>query len=188
MTILFARNRDQALLALMLQEARRAADEANMYVGRTAVQKLMYFAKQMGTPMDYQFDIYHYGPFCQEIMQDIDLLTFDGVIKDKASKPEYSNYYPSDNMEEILSLHEQELNHYREKIRDVVKLISLKPDQLEMLSTLDFIYRKEKASVASGSIKERVLDQFFKYKENKFKKDDMLKYYDLMVEAKIFEE
>src|SRR5580700_10617544 len=89
-------NRNHALLALVIQEAAvAAAHDADSYVGRTAVQKLVYFAQLAGMPAEYRFDIHFYGPYCYEITRDAEWLTADQVIQDVSKVPEkYSNYSP----------------------------------------------------------------------------------------------
>ena len=93
MSLCLTGTQDHSLLAMVVQEARRAAETWGGFVGRTAVQKMMYFLKATGVPMTYRFDIYHYGPFCEEILRDVEWLIADGVITDLSDKPEkYSNY------------------------------------------------------------------------------------------------
>jgi uncharacterized protein YwgA len=37
------------------------------YLGRTAIQKLVYFAKTLGVPIPSSFEIYTYGPYSDSV-------------------------------------------------------------------------------------------------------------------------
>ncbi|MDB5313172.1 MAG: hypothetical protein JWO38_7374 [Gemmataceae bacterium] len=50
---------EQALLTATAQAA--APESGNRYLGRTALQKILYFLQISGVPMRYRFEIYHYG-------------------------------------------------------------------------------------------------------------------------------
>ena len=39
----------------------------NSYLGRTAMQKLIYFIKELGAPVPCSFDIYMYGPYSNAV-------------------------------------------------------------------------------------------------------------------------
>ena len=71
-------NEDQAILA----EVVKRCEALGHNPGRTALQKIAYFLKRQGIPMSYGFELYHYGPFCQEILWDAEMLTSLGVIVD----------------------------------------------------------------------------------------------------------
>ena len=79
MDLLLTGSRDQALVAMVVEEARQAADVSGGFVGRTALQKVLYFLRCRGVPMGYSFDIYHYGPFCDDVLRDAEWLQADQV-------------------------------------------------------------------------------------------------------------
>ena len=72
-------------------------------------------------------------------------------------------------------------------------MLPLTPDQLELIATLDFAYRWERASGGSGPWKQRVIKKFFEIKMNKKSKFDpndpkkIEKAYDSLVKAKLIE-
>ena len=180
MTLLLTGERDQALLALVIKEARQIADENKRYVGRTAIQKIMYFLKARGIPMNYKFDIYHYGPYCQDIITDTDWLIVDDVIRDQSTKPDnYSNYAPYVSMDEILEVISDLSSNERDIIRDTVKaLIPLEPNLLELLATLDYLLRAEKATGRKTEIKETVVKRLMEVKGAKFEQNLVESMYD----------
>jgi uncharacterized protein YwgA len=69
MTLQFTGTWEHALLAATAQAAAESGD--NGYLGRTALQKILYFLQTSGVPMRYRFDIYHYGPYCDRITRDV---------------------------------------------------------------------------------------------------------------------
>src|SRR5580704_17837514 len=99
---------EQALLAATAQTAAQIGGQG--YLGRTALQKILYFLQISGVPMRYRFDIYHYGPYCDRISRDVEWLLADGVLKDVSSNPDkYSNYHTSDAAGELIQKHKAEL-------------------------------------------------------------------------------
>src|SRR5438270_2170265 len=161
---------EQALVAATAQAA--AASQASGYLGRTALQKILYFLQISGVPMRYRFDIYHYGPYCDRISRDVEWLVADGVLKDASSSPEkYSNYRPAEAADELLRLHATALQAHQETIHKVVQtLLPLRPDHLELLATLDYLYRQIKAGGGHGPWKERVINRFMEVKKDKFQR------------------
>lgn len=178
---------EQALLAATAQAA--APEGVNGYLGRTALQKILYFLQISGVPMRYRFEIYHYGPYCDRIYRDVELLLADGVLKDASSNPEkYSNYRPGDAAEELLRPHKDRLDPYRATIADVVKaLIPFQPGHLEILATLDYLYRQLRAGGGQGPWKERVISRFLEVKQDKHDQAEVGNAYDSLVRAKLIE-
>lgn len=189
MSLVLADNRDQAVLALVIQKASEVVSSQNGYLGRTAVQKMMYFLKTLGVPMDYKFEIYRYGPFCETILRDVDYLLADNVIKDKSPSPhKYSNYEPAEAAGELVGLYQQELAPYQELINSVVTTLApMEPPKLELLSTLDYLYRHEKASGRVSGWKTAVVSKFLEVKGNKFQEPEVARIYDIMANANLVE-
>jgi uncharacterized protein YwgA len=178
---------EQAVLAAT---ARTAANHAGKgYLGRTALQKIVYFLQLAGVPMRYRFDIYHYGPYCDRISRDVELLVADGVLKDISSNPEkYSNYRPAEEADELLHSHATALQTQQMTIERVVNtLLPLEPDHLELLATLDYLYRQKRAGGGTGPWKDGVIDRFMEVKKDKFQRADVSAAYDSMVLAKLLD-
>lgn len=166
---------EQALLAAVIQEACRAAGQKGGFVGRTALQKLMYFLKRSGVPMSYRFDIYHYGPFCHEILRDAEWLQADGVIVDRTPDAEkFSNYAPGAALEELISAHAAEIERHRTLIRTVVgALVPMRPERLELIATLDYLYRSYAATGKPGPWKDTVVSRFLEIKGSRFSRQEV---------------
>lgn len=43
-------------------------------LGKTQLQKLVYFLQESGVPLGYEYEIYHYGPYSFELSEDMDSL------------------------------------------------------------------------------------------------------------------
>jgi uncharacterized protein YwgA len=181
MPLTFANTRDHALLAMVIQEARVVADERQGFLGRTAVHKMMYFLRVAGVPMSYRFSLYHYGPFCQDILSDIDYLLADEVVEDRAMREHYSNYAPGKNIDELLRNFQGELEPHRERVQEVIRLFApLNPAQLELVATLDYIHRHYRAQGQTGDLKDKVVEMLMRVKVGKFTKGDAAGFYDAM--------
>lgn len=184
MELTFADTRDQALVALAIQKA--SANSA--YLGRTAVQKIVYFLKVADVPMDYRFEIYHYGPFSDALRSDIGWLLADEVISDKSNDTStYSKYVPGPAFGTLIDKYRGDLSHYESTIQAVVSALPLSdPKQMEMIATLDYLYRATKASNPSGPYRDGVIKRFQEVKGEKFTKTEIERAYDEMVKAKLF--
>ena len=189
MSLIMTGSRDQALLATVVREAHASVTKSGGYVGRTALQKIMYFLQVSGIPMNYRFDIYHYGPFCEEILRDIDWLTADQVVIDRSDNPQrYSNYAPGENSDELIQMHQSFLAPLRNKIDALVRaFIPLKPRTMELIATLDYLYRQQKATTSSGPWKPSVISRFDQVKAGKFLPEEINEAYDGMVRMGLIE-
>jgi uncharacterized protein YwgA len=94
MEILLCNRFDDAVIAYIIKKWNELSD---VPLGRTIIQKLCYFVKSKGVPMRYDFDMYHYGPYCQDLYYRMDDMTADNVVKDenlinnnKTGKSKYS--------------------------------------------------------------------------------------------------
>lgn len=158
------------------------------YLGRTAIQKLLYFLNVLGVPMRYNFDIHHYGPFCQSIMHDVEWLAADGVIEDRAKDSRYSNYKPGAAWSELAGQFNDKLNSFEEQIKSVCDALSgMSPEPLELIATLDFSYRWVRAAGGNGPWKAKTIEKFKSIKKEKFPGDEIDSWYDVLVEATLVE-
>lgn len=180
-------DRDQALLALVVKEGYQAAQKEGRSFGRIALQKIMYFLKVTGVPMNYRFEIYRYGPFCSQIMRDADFLEFDNVIVD--DKGEFgSSYQPSENIKEFLEEFEGQIGEFRNSVRNLAEILApLSTKVLELYATVDFVYREQRAKNKAGPWKQTVLERFMTLKGERFNRDEVDSIYDNMCKAGIFE-
>jgi len=185
MKLYLARSREHALIAFAIREASKLAAKSKGYVGRTALQKIMYFVKRMGVPLPYTFDLYHYGPFCQDIYTAVEYLTVDEVIKDDSpDQSRYSNYVGGPNMPKLIRMYKDDVKRWSKKIFPVVKaLVPYNPDNLELVATLDYLFQQEHAKAPETSdaqVRETVVSRFMSIKGAKFLRAKVEKTYDVL--------
>jgi hypothetical protein len=63
----------------------------------------------------------------------------------------------------------------------------MRPEKLELLATLDYLYRQLAASGGSGPWRERVVARFMEVKRDKFSRAEVEGTYDVMAEVGILE-
>jgi len=179
---------DQALVAHVIRRANLIAKEKNGYVGRIAVQKIVYFLKARGVPTSYRFDIYHYGPYSDTLNRDVEFLAADEVILNISSRPErYYDYAPGPLMDELTSLHSNFIVTYTNEIDEVVSAFApLSATELELTATLDYMYRRIRGTGISVPGKQRVIEAFVDVKKDKFTREQVEKTYDSMYAAGVF--
>ena len=121
-------------------------------------------------PMSYKFDIHHYGPFCSDIISDMDWLKADEIVQD-ATNPDarYSNYRPGSNSGALEAKFAVNLGPYQATIDSVANALGgLEASDLELLATLDYCFRWVKAGGGSGPWQDRTIARFKQFKDQKF--------------------
>jgi uncharacterized protein len=183
-TLYYTGNFEHSLLALVIREGGNAPKDSTL--GRTAIQKIVYFLKALGVPTRYQFEIHHYGPFCDQITSDLELLMADGVIVDKGAAPRYAYTLASvHSADELITTHSELAERYGALVTRVVTVFGgLAPRDLELYATLHYAYRYEMAGDGAAP-KERVLARFREYKGEKFTPAELDGAYDAMVAASL---
>jgi len=182
--------RDQALLALVVKEAGQELETSGKgYLGRTALQKILYFLQVFGIPMRYRFDVHHYGPFCSQILSDVDWMTVTEAIKDTSTDPDrYSNYRIGDDGEALISDFGEELEPYRETVRDIVSALAPgNPESLELISTLHYAYRELSVSLERSPKGKELIRRFREFKPDRFNEDEVNDAIDCLMKAKLIE-
>jgi uncharacterized protein YwgA len=161
---------EHALLAQVVKEAAEVAQKEGGYLGRTALQKIVYFLQVLEVPMRYRFEVFHYGPFCDSILGDTDWLLADEVIAESSPNPDkYSKFTPGPTCDELLQKHATKLEQFEHTIKDTVKaLLPLKPDHLELIATLDYSFREVKATLGKKPPRQKVIARFREFKGDKF--------------------
>lgn len=116
-------------------------------------------------------------------------LLADGVIVDKSNEPQkYSNYAPGPSLGELLDMHRESIDLYRQHVQAIVSmLVPLGPSKRELLSTLDYLYRQEKASGRTSGWKAAILPRFQEHKGNKFPQEEVSEVYDIMADVGLVE-
>ncbi len=180
---------EHALLAKVVSEATDIAQQGGGFLGRTAIQKIVYFLQVLGVPMRYRFEVYHYGPFCASILGDLDWLLADAAIRDDSTDPgKYSKYVPGSACSDLVEKHSAKLEEYDETVKNTVKaLLPLKPDHLELIATLDYAFRETRAMTGKKPARGIVISRFREFKGEKFSDVEIAKTYDQLEGAGLFD-
>ena len=177
---------EHALIAATVAASTNGSGQSRL--GRTAIQKLLYFMNILGVPMRYNFDIHHYGPFCSSVMHDVEWLLADSVIEECSQESRYSLYVPGESWQELAKQYRQPLEQYREPIQQVCRTLSDRsPRELELIATLDFAFRWVRAGVGNGPWKTLTIEKFNSIKKEKFDDAEIDTSYDSLVRAGLIE-
>jgi uncharacterized protein len=116
----------------------------NGFLGRTAVQKLVYFARAAGVPLPCSFEIYNYGPYSDQVTFAVDGLLADEVLADTSTNcSRYSNYRLANDKFHFPQQLEKKVAAHKGQIERVVKhLGGFRPEQLELIATLHFVHHR----------------------------------------------
>ncbi len=180
---------EHALLAKVVKEAAAVAQNEVGYLGRTAIQKIVYFLQVLNVPMRYRFDVHHYGPFCEGILGDTEWLVADSVIVDSSPNTQkYSKFTPGPACDELIAKYSDKLKEYGDTIKNTVKaLLPLRPDHLELIATLDYAFREKRATAGKKPARTAVISRFREFKGEKFSETEIAKTYDKLEDAGLFD-
>ena len=94
----------------------------NGFLGRTAIQKLVYFGRSTGVPVPCSFEIYNYGPYSDQVTFTVDGLLADEILTDtSANSSRYSNYKLSRKRICFASDIEKKVEPHRKQIEAIAK-------------------------------------------------------------------
>ena len=158
------------------------------YLGRTALQKLIYFIQILGVPLNYTFDIHNYGPFCSDLLSDLDWLQFGDIIKDESPEVRYSNFRTGNGWMTLKEDFTDRLDEHQESIDAVANAMGdMKPETLELIATLDFCFRWIHTAHPNGPWKELAIKKFKAIKKDKFPEEDIDYWYDQLESIRLIE-
>ncbi|MEZ5401964.1 MAG: hypothetical protein R2729_19990 [Bryobacteraceae bacterium] len=157
------------------------------YLGRTAMQKLVYFARAVGVPIPCKFEIYTYGPYSETVTFAVDSLLADDVIRDMSKDPRsYSDYRLGENAQELLGAYGRLIEPSRTKIDAVVKNLGrFSPQILELVATLHFAFHRLKGICQRDPSKEDVISEFQRVKKDKFAEAEISSWYEALRRASL---
>jgi uncharacterized protein YwgA len=156
----------------------------NGYLGRTAVQKLTYFAKAMGVPIPCSFGIYTYGPYSDTVTFSMESLLADEVVVDRSPKPDYSNYRLGEHATDLLDAFDGEISPNVETIDRVVRALGgFRPQELELIATIHFIAMRQRQIRRREPGKSDVISEFKSIKGDKFGQQEVSAWYDALKKA-----
>jgi uncharacterized protein YwgA len=130
-------------------------------LGKTQVQKLVYFAQDCGVPLNYRYEIYHYGPYSFELSNDLGSLDSLGVLN-VASEPSGFGFDISvGRFAEKFNLEPK----YQRKVQKVIDQFGLNSTaQLEVKATIHFVHSVIKKKVPQNKVKSEVVQRVLELK------------------------
>jgi len=148
------------------------------YLGRTALQKLVYFCKAVGVPIPCSFEIYNFGPYSEEVTRSATSLLADEALQDLSNSGAYSSYTLGANANDFSKEFLDEVAGYRPTIDSIVQVLGpCNPNTLELVATLHFVNARQKGILGRRPSKESVMAEFRSIKGNKFSEGDMDSWY-----------
>ncbi len=193
MDILLCNKFDDAIVAYIVKKWN---DLSGVPLGRTIIQKLCYFVKSKGVPLDYDFDIYHYGPYSQNLYFRMDDMAADGIVTDENAtnmcnsnlKTNRSKYLPGDNVDKLLEMYSGDLSKFTTTIDNVIDVFrEFDHTGLELLSTIHFFQTTLTDFYKKPADKAEVIMKVKKAKGGKFEDDLISRAYNALKEAGIFD-
>lgn len=177
----FANDLTHALVAYLIGRYKVASSNK---LGRTILQKLCYFAKASGVPLPFRFEIYHYGPFSQEVFQVTEALLVDEVIKDLTGDSNKSDYAPDSNWHGLIGSFEDDLGRYKAMLDRIAETFSaLDPSQMELVSTIHYIHNSHSEWAKKTPSKGEVVESVLSIKKAKFDRNYISRVYDILDKA-----
>jgi uncharacterized protein YwgA len=179
--IFFADKVADALLAYLIKSYTGTSSET---LGRTILQKLCYFAKASGVPLPFRFEIYHYGPFSQEIFYRTEDLLLDGVIEDRSSDRGQSNFVPGPNLDSFLNRFGEAIGQHETNLERVATMFSrLDASQMELVSTIHYMHSSHREWFKEVPSKDAVVANVLQVKGDKFDRQAVERAFDILREA-----
>lgn len=106
-------------------------------LGKTQVQKLVYFAQDCGIPLQYKYEIYHYGPYSFELSHELGSLDSLGVLNIQSDPSGFGFDISTGKFADRFELDPK----YQKKIDKVIRHFgSNTPAQLEVKATIHFVH------------------------------------------------
>ncbi len=115
-------------------------------LGKTAMMKYMFLLQKIyKVPLGYDFEIYTYGPYATEVMEDIDYAQHQDIISvEKVTYPTGNTGYhlsPSLNIAKTVDKEKEFVLQYQQSVREVVELFGDKSaKELELTTTIIYLY------------------------------------------------
>ena len=173
--------------ALVAYVVKSFSNRTNNYLGRTAIQKICYFAQVLGVPLNLDFQVHHYGPFSDTLWHMVDDFVVEDILHDRSTNQErYSNYQPGTQLQEVIAEHASIVNKNAPTIDAVVEALKdLPPQKLELLSTVHYVARSLGTEPGRAPGKADVVRSFKDLKGDKFDESQIAAVCDILSQAKL---
>ncbi len=180
----FSRNLCAAYIAAIVRSFEK--QHKTGYLGRTALQKLSYFSKELGVPIPCSFEIYTYGPYSDAITFEVDSLQADEVLMDQSKDSKYSNYKLGPRASDFFRTMDGDVEAWTPMIDTVVSVFGgFSPQDLELIATLQFVAQRQRTIARTAPSRDSVVNEFRQIKKDKFPTDKINGWYDALKNTKL---
>jgi uncharacterized protein YwgA len=125
-------------------------------LGKKQMQKLVYFAQHCGMPLQYEYEIYHYGPYSFDLSQELSSLDSLGVLVIDSDPGRAGFDISVGKFAKGFSLEPK----YEKKIDKVVSDFgSNTPAELEVKATIHFVFSLVRDKTARSKTKTEVIQK-----------------------------
>lgn len=144
-------------------------------VGKKSIQKLIYLLQELGVDLNYRYKMYHYGPYCSELSNDLDIMDMTNTINIEPNPNMYGysiklGEFGKEQASDIEQLLYSDREHF-DKLLSVFGECSAK--ELELYATMHLverILRKREQDWSQESVTREVKILKPKYPDNDIKK------------------
>jgi hypothetical protein len=151
--------------------------DKNISPSKIALQKILFFLKERGILLRYEFEAYAYGPFSKEVVVTADYLATQKGIRicrtDYELLPEFTHCLPENLQQDV----NQHLTLFMELVDNDFKF-----GQLELIGTVLYCIRSLQEHGMSVSQPE-VTKEFKAWKGNKFKQAEIDRAYRKLIDV-----
>jgi len=135
------------------------AHDESLRVGRTHVQKWVYFLKRLGYDLGYRFVMHHYGPYSFELASDLDVMASLGLIQVRRHEDDDGfEIIPRDNIG-IAFLTQSQRQQWEDNVKALLSKVRKRPTKdLELMATADFVGDVRKRLTGQTPEKQTVFD------------------------------
>lgn len=161
------------------------AEKKGSIPGKKAFQKYMYFLDAKGVPTPLSFRIHHFGPYSSDLDYQTDNLEIEGAIQVSAN-PSGTGFViqPGTKSNSIIGSGTEFISENEEKINFVLDALPSDSRTLELWSTTHFVANSMN-KFYGGAIKENVVLEVVKIKQDKFSEAEIEVAYDKLIELKL---
>jgi len=154
-------------------------------VGKKSIQKLIYFLQEeFGVDLNYRYKMYHYGPYCSELSDDLDIMDMMGTISIQDA-PAMNGYTISTKYEIKADIDAQQfLESHKQKFDRLIEYFKERSAKvLELYATIHFVERVLRER-GQESDKDCIV-QKVKIMKPKYSDDDIKKAYDYLLDKSL---
>lgn len=148
--------------------------------GKKALQKLVYFCSESGVPLNCSFHMYLYGPYSDEVAEEIGDLVHSDILCVKRDGYTFTGGTACDEY-----CYGQDIEQYKKSIDEVIERFSgFRPMMLELYATVHFIAHAKKQ--INGKVEEvDVVRDVISAKGSKFSEQEIRDSYQKLIEWKM---